>query len=94
LNDPLTQVVFGENGAAVDSVMIGGRMVFRDGRLTTIDEAKLAASVEAANARLRNINAERRVAFSALDDAVGRFCVGLTQRAHPEQRYIEHFPIG
>lgn len=94
LNDPLTQVVFGENGAAVDSVMIGGRMVLRDGRLTTIDEAKLAALVEAANARLRNINAERRVAFSALDDAVGRFCVGLAQRPHPEQRYIEHFPIG
>jgi cytosine/adenosine deaminase-related metal-dependent hydrolase len=37
----VTQIVFTENGAAVDSVMIGGRLVLDHGRLTTIDEKKL-----------------------------------------------------
>jgi hypothetical protein len=41
LQAPLLQLVFAENGAAVDSVMIGGRMVLEHGRLLTIDESKL-----------------------------------------------------
>ena len=40
-HDIVSQIVFTENGAAVDSVMIGGRMVLDHGRLTTIDEKKL-----------------------------------------------------
>ena len=36
----------GENGASMDRVMIGGRTVFRDGRLSTIDEADLRSRVE------------------------------------------------
>ena len=36
-NDPTNQVVLTENGAAVDSVMIGGRMVLDRGRFTTFD---------------------------------------------------------
>ena len=40
-HDIVSQIVFTENGAAVESVMIGGRMVLDHGRLTTIDEKKL-----------------------------------------------------
>src|SRR5881409_3430482 len=36
-NDPTNQLVHTENGGAVTHVMIGGRMIVRDRRLTTVD---------------------------------------------------------
>ena len=46
------QVVLTENGAAVDSVMIDGKLVLSRGRVTTIDEAKLRRDAAAATERL------------------------------------------
>ena len=51
------QIVFTENAAAVDSVMIDGRMVLDHGQITTLDEAKLRRDANAAADRL--FNAER-----------------------------------
>lgn len=45
LGDIVRQIVFTESGAAVDSVMIGGRMILDHGRLTTFDETKLRRDV-------------------------------------------------
>ena len=42
LNDPGNQIVHGEDGTGVESVMIGGRMVLEGRRMVTVDEAKLA----------------------------------------------------
>lgn len=44
-NSAARQIVFAEAGRAVETVFVGGRPVVRDGRLTTIDEAALAAEV-------------------------------------------------
>jgi cytosine/adenosine deaminase-related metal-dependent hydrolase len=44
-NSAARQIVFSEAGRAVDTVMVGGRVVVRGGALTTIDEAGLAAEV-------------------------------------------------
>src|SRR5260221_13075030 len=52
LRAPLLQMVFCENGASVQTVMIGGRVVFRDGKLLTLDEAELRPQAEAAAQRL------------------------------------------
>ena len=41
LNDPVNQIVHGEDGTGVASVMIGGRMVLDERRMVTVDEAKL-----------------------------------------------------
>src|SRR5882724_1268073 len=50
LRSPLIQMVFGENGASVHTVMIGGRIVFHDGKLLTLDEPSLRRQAqEAAN---------------------------------------------
>lgn len=44
-NSAARQIVFSEAGRAVGTVLVGGRRVVRDGRLTTVDEAALAAAV-------------------------------------------------
>jgi guanine deaminase len=85
LHDVLSQIVFAENGAAVDSVMIGGRLVLERGRLTTIDEVRLRHDVEAAAARLAQANAPARQLSAQLWDIAGRFCRGLVQ-GQPDPR--------
>ncbi len=76
LRDPLLQLVFAENGAAVDSVMIDGRFVLRHDRMLTIDEARLRAQAATAAARLDQANAPTRLQTDAVADLVGRFCLG------------------
>mgnify|MGYP003694492183 CR=1 FL=1 len=57
LRNPLRQLVLAENGAAIHSVMIDGRFVLREGRMLTLDEARLRRQVEAAVERLDAANA-------------------------------------
>jgi 5-methylthioadenosine/S-adenosylhomocysteine deaminase len=76
-HDLVTQIVFTENGAAVDSVMIGGRLVLDRGRLTTIDEKKLRRDATAAAERLYAANAGTRTFAQQLRPFVGAFCHGL-----------------
>src|SRR5260370_23314494 len=45
LNEPLHQTVFGSTTLAVDSTMIGGRWVVRNGRITGIHETAILAAV-------------------------------------------------
>jgi guanine deaminase len=73
----VTQIVFTENGAAVDSVMIGGRLVLDRGRLTTIDERKLRSDATAAAERLYAANALTRSFAKQLRPFVGEFCHSL-----------------
>lgn len=75
LNDALLQLVNGENGSAVDRVMVDGRLVLEHGRLLTVDEAKVRAEAERAVARLRNLNADSLALARSLADHVGAFCV-------------------
>src|SRR6202034_4654472 len=59
-HDLVTQIVFTKNGAAVDGVIIGGRLVLDHGGLTTIDEKKLRRDAGAAAERLYAANAATR----------------------------------
>ena len=45
-NSAARQIVFSESGRAVETVLVGGRPVVRNGKLLTVDEAALAAEVE------------------------------------------------
>jgi len=45
-NSAARQIVFSESGRAVETVLVGGRVVVRGGKLVTVDEAALAAAVE------------------------------------------------
>ena len=75
-NNPLNQLVYSENGSAVDSVMIGGKWVLRHREFQTIDLAKLRARVTASVERLR----EQSRTLHALADGIGQyissFCAG------------------
>jgi 5-methylthioadenosine/S-adenosylhomocysteine deaminase len=91
-HDLVTQIVFSENGAAVDSVMIGGRLVLDHGRLTTVDERKLRQDASAAAERLYAANTATRAFAQQLQPFVGEFCHGLAcepyhvhRLAHPRE---------
>jgi len=58
LNDVVNQVVNAEDGTAVDSVMIDGRMILDRRRFTTVDVRGLRAKAECAVERMRSVNAE------------------------------------
>ena len=75
LRDALLQLVNGESGTAVESVMVGGRFILRHGEMLTVNEAQMRRSAESARDRLDGANAEVRRIAKALEYWVGEFCV-------------------
>ncbi|MEM6973444.1 MAG: amidohydrolase family protein [Pseudomonadota bacterium] len=75
LRQPLLQMAFAENGAALRSVMIAGRLVLEEGQMLTVDETALRAEAEAARDRLDATNAEAMAASEVMADLVGCFCL-------------------
>ena len=52
LNNPLGQLVYAEGGANLDTMIVDGEIVMRDGRLTRIDEASLLEEIAAEHTKL------------------------------------------
>ena len=88
LTNVLHQVVNAEDGTGVRDVMIGGRMVVKDRRLTTVDYPSLLANAEAAWERLRTKTSTSYVLRQKLEEIVGSFCVGLANSPHHLHRYV------
>lgn len=88
LNDPVNQIVNSEDGSAVDSVMVGGRLLLEHGRFTSIDHAKLVREAAAACERLRGATAELKALSAKLEDLVGQYCVGLARQPYHIQRTV------
>ncbi|HEY6984315.1 amidohydrolase [Reyranella sp.] len=89
-NDPTNQIVHTEDGTAVHSVMIGGRMVVENRKLLTVDLAELARKAEKARARLEAANRSARALYDKLEKIVGTFCPGLAK----EPLHIDRFAGG
>ena len=53
LADPLNALVYAETGASVETVLVDGRMVLENGRVTTLDETRIYARVQEAADRQR-----------------------------------------
>ena len=87
LNDPVNQIVHGEDGTGVESVMIGGRMVLEGRRMVTVDEAKLARDAAAAAERLAAVNADTRAMVERLEGAVGRYGVEWSRENYHIERH-------
>ena len=83
LRAPLDQLVLAENGAALTDVLIDGRFVMQDRRLTTLDEATLRRDAETAAARIDAANAETRALGQAAAEVVRGFCLGGCHRPQP-----------
>jgi 5-methylthioadenosine/S-adenosylhomocysteine deaminase len=60
LNDLKRQLVFSENGSSVVMTMVAGRIVMRDGKLLTVDEA-------AVKARIRDAMSDYQATFARID---------------------------
>ncbi len=86
-NDPVNQLVHTEDGTAVASVMIGGRLVVDNRRVLTLDLERLRDRVEAARERLAAANADNRRLYEALEPVVGSYCPGLAGSPYHVHRY-------
>lgn len=75
LRDALLQLVNGESGSAIESVMVGGRFILRHGKMLTVDESQMRRNAESARDRLDAANAEIRRVAKAMEPWVGEFCV-------------------
>jgi 5-methylthioadenosine/S-adenosylhomocysteine deaminase len=56
VNDPVSQMVFAETGGSVDTVIVDGRIVVENGRITAFDADALLAEIDAMMARIRKRN--------------------------------------
>jgi guanine deaminase len=88
LNDPTNQIVHTENGGAVDSVMVGGRLVLHHGRFQTVDMAVIRQKVTARAGELRERNREMRELLKQIEAVVSRFCIGLAREPYPVQSLV------
>jgi guanine deaminase len=83
LNDVTNQLVHTEDGSAVDSVMIDGQIVLWQGHFTRIDIASLRKQIDAAREELAIRSHEAKQLTAALEEYVGRFCIGLARQPYP-----------
>jgi cytosine/adenosine deaminase-related metal-dependent hydrolase len=58
VNDVVNQMVFAENGASVETVLIDGRIVVENGVVTTFDVPALLAEVRSMSNSLKQRNAD------------------------------------
>ena len=86
-NDPTNQLVHTEDGSAVHSVMVGGRMVVENRRPVGLDLASLAKKAEAARQRLAAANAGNKALFERLQGLVNAFCPGLAKTPYHIDRF-------
>jgi 5-methylthioadenosine/S-adenosylhomocysteine deaminase len=89
LRAPLLQMVFGENGASVDTVMIGGRVVFHDGKLLTLDESALRRQAQQAANRLDHADGGSTASTAMVARLVGAFCAAQGCLGHPMPRKLQ-----
>jgi len=77
INDAVNQIVHAEDATAVRSVMIDGRMVVDEGRVTTIDVARLASQADEAFERLRASRDQARGLVDQLAPVISQVCGAL-----------------
>lgn len=87
LNDPVNALVHTEDGSAVHSVMIGGRMIVENRKLLTVDLARLAAKAEESRVRREKVTAPAKKLYQRLEKVVGTFCPGLAKAPLHIHRY-------
>lgn len=72
LNMPVRQIVHSESGSGIDTVLVDGEIVMRDGKLTKIDEVKLIGDFQAAHERLLDRIHVSEAASGPMLDGLGK----------------------
>lgn len=95
LNDVRNHLVYCENGASIDKVMVNGQVVLADGRCTQVDEDAVLAEIRdlAPEILARHAEAERaNEAFAPYFDAIHRRCceqpIGINRYAGDESGWV------
>jgi len=86
-NNAVNQLVHTEEGSAVHSVMVGGRMVVEDRRVIGVDMAALARRVEETRARLEGATRPNKQLFEQVEQVVNSFCPGLAKMPYHIDRF-------
>jgi guanine deaminase len=86
-NDPTNQLVHTEDGSAVHSVMVGGKMVVVERRPVGVDLLALAKKAEVTRERLAALNAGNKALFARLQGLVNAFCPGLAKTPYHIDRF-------
>jgi 5-methylthioadenosine/S-adenosylhomocysteine deaminase len=89
LNDALTQVVFNENGGAVNSVMVGGDLVYHNKKFTHFDLDSLLSEARECNSSRVSLLSAREDEFKAYDSVVKIFCAQRAGAPYHINRYLE-----
>jgi 5-methylthioadenosine/S-adenosylhomocysteine deaminase len=88
LNNPLQQMVFVENGAAVRKVLVDGKTIFSDGVFSGFDISALKRKAHAASASIRQKVAGRKAICDRLAPTLLAACLCMTQQPFmPERRF-------
>ena len=86
LNDPVNQLIQSDDGGSVESVMIGGRMVYDNRRFTTIDLTKLITQARETRTRLNALGADRKALADRLEGVVVKHCACFAARRYAVAR--------
>lgn len=78
LNEPVIQVVMGEDGTSVADVMVGGRFVVRERKLLTVDLPALALRAAELRAEIDTRAVASRRRYDAIAPIISDFCPALT----------------
>jgi guanine deaminase len=87
LADPVKALVYAETGAAVDTVLVDGRVVVEGGRVTTVDETRIYARAQEAADRQRARGASAWALAERLAPYVAAACRGAVAAPLPINRF-------
>jgi 5-methylthioadenosine/S-adenosylhomocysteine deaminase len=91
-SDVLGSLIYVETGASVDTVLVGGRVLVRGGRVLTVDEDTLRDRAQAAADGLRERNGSRFAFAAALGPFLSEACRVAAAAPYPVNRYAA--PVG
>jgi 5-methylthioadenosine/S-adenosylhomocysteine deaminase len=86
-NDPVNQMVHTEDGSAVHTVLVGGRVVVENRKVVGVDMPALARRVEETRARLAQATLPNKQLFERVESVVNTFCPGLAKMPYHIDRF-------
>lgn len=89
-NDVINQLVYAEDGGAVEHVMVGGRFAVRDRQLVNVDLRAVQLHIQRAKERLLVSTAGHKALADSLSETVGSFCSCLAQPPYPVDRWAAY----
>lgn len=87
MSDVLGSLVFVETGGSVDTVLVGGRVVMRSGRVLGVDESALRGRAQAAAERIRAQNAVGFALAAEIAPHLSTACQAAAAAPYPVNRY-------